>query len=86
MTDTYPAIEPHPALTQRQVQVVGLLVTGSSIKQIARRLEISPRTVKKHLTTARLALGAETRDHLVALAVSRKLVEVVNGNGCLITS
>jgi DNA-binding CsgD family transcriptional regulator len=79
MTDTYPEIEPHSALTERQVQVVGLLVQGSSIKQIARCLGISPRTVKKHLTTARLALGAETRDHLVALAVSRKLVEMENG-------
>lgn len=75
MAETYP----DPALTERQVQVVGLLVTGSSIKQIAKCLGISPRTVKKHLTAARLTLGAETRDHLVALAVSRKLVEVVNG-------
>lgn len=69
--------ETSPALTERQVQVIGLLVTGTSIKQIARRLEISPRTVKKHLTAARINLGAETRDHLVAIVVSRNLVEVV---------
>lgn len=75
MTSTLPApAEPRPALTERQAQVVGMLVTGASIKQIARRLEISPRTVKKHLTSARLSLGAETRDHLVALAVARGMV------------
>lgn len=72
MTDTT------PALTERQMQVIGLLVTGASIKQIASRLEISTRTVKKHLTAARINLGAETRDHLVALAVSKGLVEMQN--------
>lgn len=69
-TDT----EPRPKLTDRQVQVIELLIAGNSVKQIAVKLAISPRTVKKHLLFARFSLGAATRGEMIARAMTFGLV------------
>ena len=45
-------------LTQRETEVLDLLVAGSSNKQIARDLEISPRTVEIHRANMMAKLGA----------------------------
>jgi len=47
-------------ITQRDEQVLKLLVEGCSNKDIAAQLSISPRTVKQHLRT--LFLEAEIKD------------------------
>ena len=39
-------------ITRRDQQVLKLLVTGCSNKEIAAELRISPRTVKQHLRTS----------------------------------
>jgi DNA-binding CsgD family transcriptional regulator len=48
-------------LTARQSEVVELISLGMTNDQIARRLGISPRTVRKHLSTAFVALGTDNR-------------------------
>jgi EAL domain-containing protein (putative c-di-GMP-specific phosphodiesterase class I)/FixJ family two-component response regulator len=48
-------------LTRRQLEVMGALAEGCSAKEIARRLGISPSTVKIHLSQAYSALEARNR-------------------------
>lgn len=63
-----PLIEPGPILHGRRLEVVQLLAEGNGIKQIARRLGISPGTVKTHLSLAYGTLGAHNRMEAVIRA------------------
>jgi DNA-binding NarL/FixJ family response regulator len=49
------------ALTPREAEVLGLVKAGLANKQIARRLEISERTVKAHLTSVFQRIGVADR-------------------------
>lgn len=53
--------DPLDALSAREREVLGLLVGGLPNKLIARRLEISEKTVKAHLTSVFRALGVTDR-------------------------
>jgi DNA-binding NarL/FixJ family response regulator len=48
-------------LTPREAEVLGLVKAGLANKQIARRLEISERTVKAHLTSVFQRIGVADR-------------------------
>lgn len=48
-------------LTSRETEVLGLVRQGLANKQIARRLDISERTVKAHLTSAFARIGVADR-------------------------
>lgn len=48
-------------LTSREAEVLGLVREGLANKQIARRLDISERTVKAHLTSAFARIGVADR-------------------------
>jgi DNA-binding NarL/FixJ family response regulator len=50
-----------PKLTPREVEVLRLVRSGLANKQIARRLSISERTVKAHLTSAFQRIGVVDR-------------------------
>ncbi len=50
-----------PDLTPRESEVLGLVREGLANKQIARRLGISERTVKAHLTSVFAAIGVTDR-------------------------
>ncbi|MFF2073358.1 LuxR C-terminal-related transcriptional regulator [Kitasatospora sp. NPDC058162] len=50
-----------PALTAREWGVLRLLARGLSNRVIARRLEISEKTVKNHLSSIYLKIGADHR-------------------------
>jgi DNA-binding NarL/FixJ family response regulator len=52
-------------LTQRQIEVLALVVQGHRNKEIARRLDISEVMVKKHITPALQALGVPDRTKLL---------------------
>jgi DNA-binding NarL/FixJ family response regulator len=52
---------PHVELTDRERQVLGLLASGLANKQIARRLGISEKTVKGHLTNLFQRIGVSDR-------------------------
>ena len=51
----------HGSLTEREAEVLNLVRDGLANKQIARRLEISERTVKAHLTKIFQTLGVTDR-------------------------
>lgn len=52
---------PPVQLTSRETEVLGLVREGLANKQIARRLDISERTVKAHLTSAFARIGVADR-------------------------
>jgi DNA-binding CsgD family transcriptional regulator len=55
-------------LTARELEVLGLIVEGSSNRQIARTLVISPRTVATHVEHILAKLPAPTRTHAAVRA------------------
>ncbi len=57
-------------ITQRDMQVLKLLVQGCSNKEIAEQLNISPRTVKQHLRTLFLRAGITEGRKRVRLATA----------------
>jgi DNA-binding NarL/FixJ family response regulator len=57
-------------ITQRDAQVLKLLVQGCSNKEIAVQLHISPRTVKQHLRTLFLRAGIRDGRKRVKLATA----------------
>lgn len=63
-------------LTQRQREVLSLLAEGMMTARIAEHLGISQAAVTLHFSNARKALGASTREHALALALSRGLISL----------
>lgn len=55
-------------LSPRQVDVLRLLIEGSSNKLIARRLDVSPSTVRTHVESLYLRLGVHNRTQAVVAA------------------
>jgi DNA-binding NarL/FixJ family response regulator len=51
----------HVQLTSREAEVLGLVREGLANRQVARRLDISERTVKAHLTSAFARIGVSDR-------------------------
>jgi DNA-binding CsgD family transcriptional regulator len=58
-------------LSEREREVLTLLALGHTGEQIARDLVISPETVRSHVQHARRKLGASTRTHAIAIALTR---------------
>ena len=65
---------PDRELTQRELDVLGLLAEGLQHEEIGRRLGISSETVRTHLRKASDRLGAATRTQAVATALRLGLI------------
>ena len=63
-------------LSERELEVLGLLVDGSSNKSIAQRLNVSENTVKAHISHIFTKLGAQSRTEAVTVALQRGLVSL----------
>jgi DNA-binding CsgD family transcriptional regulator len=61
-----PAIAAWHGLTPRQLDVLHLLLQGHSVKQIARRLGLSPRTIEDYLKTLYRKTGTNSHQELIA--------------------
>ena len=61
-------------LSQREQEVLGLLVTGATNREIAMQLDITQRTVKAHVTSILNKLGVSSRTEAVAVAIRTGLV------------
>lgn len=64
---------PEP-LSDRELEVLGLLADGLSNKLIAHRLNISEHTVKTHVASIFAKLGSSSRTEAVSQAIRRGLV------------
>jgi len=62
------------SLTEREVEVLKLMVDGLNNAEIAERLVISLSTVKYHISNILMKLGVDNRVSAVSLALQRKLV------------
>ena len=62
-----------PDLTEREHEVLLLMVEGLNNTQIANRLTVSPSTIKSHVSSILAKLGVTSRTEAVALALRHKL-------------
>jgi DNA-binding CsgD family transcriptional regulator len=72
-----PRTEPTPAaeqLTDRETEVLTLIATGLSDREVAERLVLSPHTVHRHVANVRTKLGLPTRAAVIAAATRRGLL------------
>jgi DNA-binding NarL/FixJ family response regulator len=65
---------PQTTLTERETEVLRLLVEGDSVSQVGKKLFMSPSTVKTHITKIYDKLGAHNRASAVIAAVRLGLV------------
>ncbi|MCB0076316.1 MAG: response regulator transcription factor [Anaerolineales bacterium] len=63
-------------LTDRELQVLTLIVKGCSNKEVAHLLHISPQTVKNHVTSILRKLNVSDRTQAVVYAVRRGWIEL----------
>jgi HD-GYP domain-containing protein (c-di-GMP phosphodiesterase class II) len=61
-------------LTSRETEVIGLLARGLQTKQIASRLDISPKTADRHIQNAYRKIGVSTRAAATLYATEHGLV------------
>jgi len=64
----------YETLTERELEVLGLLAQGMPNKEIALHLTISERTAKFHVSSIMGKLGATNRTEAVSLAAQRGLI------------
>lgn len=60
--------QPEPLLTEREREVLELIAAGETNAEIARRLYLSPHTIKEHTSALYRKLGARNRAEAVQLA------------------
>ncbi len=63
-------------LSDREVDVLRLIATGTSNKIIAAELSLAETTVKTHVQNILLKLGANDRTHAVTIALKRGYIEL----------
>jgi DNA-binding NarL/FixJ family response regulator len=63
-------------LTERELDVLRLLVKGARNKEIANQLFITERTVKFHTSLIFQKLGVTNRSEAIAAALQRRLVRL----------
>jgi NarL family two-component system response regulator LiaR len=67
-------MKPHEQLTQRELEILGLIAEGKSNHDIAAELYIAVKTVKTHITNIFSKLGVEDRTQAAIYAHRNKLV------------
>ena len=65
-----------PKLTDREVEVLGLVARGMANREIGRQLFISENTVKNHIRNILDKLGLHSRSEAVLYAVRENLIEL----------
>jgi len=71
MSDSSPS---RPVLTQREKQCLSYLAKGLRLNDLAAAIGVAPKTAEKQIASAKLKLGAATREHAVAIAIQNNLL------------
>lgn len=69
-------VSDRPSLTEREHQVLELVVEGKSNKEIARALVISPKTVSVHRSNIMAKLGVRNSVELVRYVIEHNLLDL----------
>jgi two-component system nitrate/nitrite response regulator NarL len=64
-----------PVLTERESEILGCIAQGLSNPEIARRLLLSPSTIKSHVEKLYGKLGVSDRGSAVAVGMRMGLIE-----------
>jgi two-component system response regulator NreC len=70
------ALDPYDTLTDREKEVLHLIVEGFSSAKIAARLYISPRTAESHRANVMKKLGLQTPTDLIKYALKKGLISI----------
>jgi DNA-binding NarL/FixJ family response regulator len=68
-------VGPDAPLSEREREILQLLAEGLHTEDVARRIGLSPETVKSDTKRAILKLEADTRVHAVAIALRQAIIE-----------
>jgi DNA-binding NarL/FixJ family response regulator len=63
-------------LTRREREVIRLIGEGASTKEVAQRLNISPRTAQAHRENLKQKLGLRSTAAIVRYAIKHKLIQI----------
>jgi DNA-binding NarL/FixJ family response regulator len=63
-------------LSAREIEVLRLIASGNSNKQIADRLSIGEATAKSHVANILSKLSASDRSHAVTIGIKRGIIEI----------
>ena len=69
-----PRLERPAGLTDREVEILGLIGRGLRTKQIARKLDISPKTVDRHIQNSYRKIGVSSRAAATLYATEMGLI------------
>ena len=67
-----------PTLTEREVEILGLLATGKSNRDLAKKLYVSEATIKSHLAHIYTKLEVDNRAAAVARAIEQRIIRAVS--------
>lgn len=67
--------DPYGALSPREREVLHLVVDGLTIKEIARKLDVSAKTAENHRSRVLAKLGVRNSAELVRYAMRKRLIE-----------
>jgi NarL family two-component system response regulator LiaR len=73
---TRPSKQPCPDLTEREKEVLNLVVQGQSNQQIAEAMVISLATVKAHISNILAKLQVSSRTEAIAYAIKHKIASL----------
>lgn len=68
----FTTLKPSCSLTKKESLCLYYLSQGKSLKEVARQLNISPRTVESHLNNLKLKLGARNKTELIIKSLEEK--------------
>src|SRR4030095_1511554 len=75
LVDTAQSLLTHaPKLTERELEVLALMVEGLNNTQIAGKLTVSPSTIKSHVSNILAKLGVASRTEAVTLALRNRII------------